>query len=121
MAERVTDQTAKTTAPADDDVLHVVDISDTTDNAAGSSFKMGVANFLKGKGLLVIQGCYTIKDLAAGNESTTILEAGDLVLYESVSNDDFIIATIKAAITVVPDDLRDSSKAALWLETTAAL
>ena len=120
MAERLTDRTAKTETPDKVDLIHLVDVSDATENAAGSSRKQTVENFLKGRAFLFIQGCYTLK--ATGNESTTVLEIGDLVIYHHVAGlGTFIIATIKATIITIPTDLRDSAKAANWLDTSAAL
>lgn len=46
MEERLDEQTALSETPADGDLIHVVDVSDTTDNAAGSSKKITRANFL---------------------------------------------------------------------------
>lgn len=45
--ERVSDQTELNASPADGDLVHLVDISDTTDNAGGSSRKMTVANLTR--------------------------------------------------------------------------
>lgn len=45
---RLTDITAKNAAPDADYLLHVVDPNDTTDNPAGTSFKMTVANLVGG-------------------------------------------------------------------------
>jgi len=44
--ERLDEQTALTATPADGDLIHVVDVSDTTDNANGSSKKITRSNFL---------------------------------------------------------------------------
>lgn len=48
MSEILTDRDALAAAPANGDFIHIVDISDTTDNAAGSSKKITVQNFLSG-------------------------------------------------------------------------
>lgn len=45
MATRLTDLTALST-PANADVIHIVDTSDTTHNAAGTSKKITYANFV---------------------------------------------------------------------------
>lgn len=119
MAEKLTDKTAKTTTPASGDLVHIVDVSDTTSDAAGTSFKHTIDDFLKGRAFLTIQGCYALK--ASGNESITVLETGDFVIYEDVAGDEMILATIILAITTVPADLRVSTKAARWLDTSALL
>ena len=119
MAERLTDKTAKTTTPASGDLVHIVDISDITSHADGTSYKHTIDNFLKGRAFITIQGCYTLK--ASGNESITVLETGDFVIYEDVAGNEMILATIILAITTVPADLRVSTKAANWLDVSAAL
>lgn len=113
----LTDKTAKTTTPAGTDLLHVVDVSDTTQNPAGSTFKMTVDNFLKGRAFITIQSCYALK--GSGNESTTALEAGDLAIYESAA--ELIVAVITATITTVPDDLRDAAKARRFIDNSPLL
>ena len=119
MAERLTDKTAKTAKPVDDDLVHVIDVSDVSQNAAGSSFKMKVDDFLKGRAFIMVQNCHTLKGV--GNESRTVLEVNDFVIYQNVGNNILILATILATITTVPTDLRDSAKAANWLDASAAL
>lgn len=44
---KLTDKTAFSGTLSDSDLLHIVDVSDTTDNAAGSSFKLTLLNLLK--------------------------------------------------------------------------
>lgn len=44
---KLTDKTAFSATLADGDLLHIVDVSDTTDNAAGSSYKLSLLNLLK--------------------------------------------------------------------------
>lgn len=44
---KVTDLTALTT-PASNDIVHVVDVSDTTDDPSGSSKKVELSNLIKG-------------------------------------------------------------------------
>lgn len=119
MAERLTDQTVKTTTPARTDVAHIVDVSDTAENAAGSSFQQTI-NTIIGAGLSKIQGCIVLARTGT-DQSMTALQAGDFVIYEDVASDTMIMATIKATITTVPADLRDTSKAANWLDTSAGL
>ncbi len=117
--ERLTDQTERTTRPDVLDLIHLVDVSNTTDHASGSSFKMNIANFLKGIGLLTIQGCFTIK--ASGNSSTSILEDGDFVIYASVANDSLIVGVIQDTISTVPDDLRVKAKCERFIDNSALL
>ena len=46
MADRLTDKSAITATLSSSDLLHIVDVSDTTDDAAGSSFKMSLLKLL---------------------------------------------------------------------------
>lgn len=117
MAERLTDKTALSTSPDVLDVIHVVDVSDTTSNAAGTSKKQQVAHFLS-KGLTNIQGCWVLAR-ASGATSVTALADGDIVMYASTS--EFLIARLKGAVTTLPDDLRDDTKAYLFIDTTPLL
>lgn len=50
MGTKVTDLTELATAPASDDVLHIVDVSDTTGGADGTSKKIQVSNLPGGGG-----------------------------------------------------------------------
>ena len=44
--ERLTDQNELSETPADGDLIHIIDISNTTDDATGSSRKLTRVNFL---------------------------------------------------------------------------
>lgn len=117
MADRLTDKTALTTSPASGDLIHVVDISDTTANTAGTSKKQAISNFLS-RGLTSIQGCYVLAR-TAGATSTSALAAGDLVVY--VDADELLIAHLLAAVTTLPGDLRDAAKANLFVDASPSL
>lgn len=105
MAERLTDQTEKTTDLSFDDVIEIVDVSDPTDNAAGSSYKIKVGNFLRLLGVGIgIPGFenYTVYK-GTGNTNLAALEVGDRV--EGVGDyfsGDYIIATV-ATVPVSTD------------------
>lgn len=96
MGKRVTDLNPITDITYDD-LLHIVDVSDTSQSPDGSSFKVSVGNFLRSLGVgITIQGYenYTVKK-AVGNTSFTQLEVGDLV--EGVGayfGGDYIVATV---------------------------
>jgi len=45
--QKLTDRTELAAAPADGDLVHVVDVSDTTDNASGTSKKITITNLIK--------------------------------------------------------------------------
>ncbi|MGI1661378.1 hypothetical protein ACRDNQ_03970 [Palleronia sp. KMU-117] len=65
---RLTDITEKNAAPNADYLLHVVDPSDPTDNAAGSSFRMTVANLVGG--FVAALGIYFNKDADTADDIT---------------------------------------------------
>lgn len=117
MADRLTDKTALSTAPADGDLIHVVDVSDISANAAGTSKKQTAANFLS-RGLTIIQGCIVLARTSSAT-STSALAAGDLVIY--VDADELLIAHLLAAVTTLPADLRDVSKANLFADLSPSL
>lgn len=100
MAERVTDLTAKTSGFSLSDLIHIVDVSDTTENAAGSSFKTTVGDLFRDLGVgITIPGFedYTVFK-GSGNNDNTALEVGDRV--EGVGayfTGDYIIATVATA------------------------
>ena len=50
MGTKVTDLTELATTPANDDVLHIIDVSDTTGGSAGTSKKIQVSNLPSGGG-----------------------------------------------------------------------
>ena len=79
MAERLTDRDELTTASAPGDWIHLVDVSDTTDDPAGTSVKQQAQNFLKGKTFQSILGCLVYKTY--GSPTTTTIQATDLVIY----------------------------------------
>lgn len=45
--QKVTDRSELSEAPADGDLLHITDVSDTTDDASGTSKKISVTNLIK--------------------------------------------------------------------------
>lgn len=98
MAERLTDQTEKTANLSFDDVIYVVDVSDTTENAAGSSYKIKVGTFLRLLGVgVTIPGYenYTVKK-ASGNTDLTTLQVGDLIEGTGAYfSGDYVVATVK--------------------------
>jgi len=96
MAEKLTDQTELTTGLSFDDVLYLVDVSDTTEDAAGSSFKIKVGNLLTLLGVgVTIPGYenYTVKK-GTGNTDLTTIESGDLVEGTNLSffGGDYVVA-----------------------------
>lgn len=86
--QRVTSLTAITSA-ADGDVLYIVDVSDTTDNAAGSSKKITLSNFIANHEYVGTQlKQYSLTANALGNVSgaTTIdLSLGNYVTATSTA------------------------------------
>lgn len=115
--ERLTDQTELSAKPADDDVLHLVDVSNTADNAAGSSRKIQVTNFLKGRVFRPLLGCLVYQ--VSATPSATQIEDGDYIIY--MTDTLLIIGKALKTITTIPEDLRDSDKCANFIDTAPAL
>nr|WP_299488582.1 hypothetical protein [uncultured Allomuricauda sp.] len=90
-----------------DDLIHLIDVSDTTDDAAGSSFKVKLRNLLKGKTLTFILGCLVYK--RTGTDDTIIQDA-DWVFYMNSVTNRLVIGIGAADVTTIPDDLDDSAK-----------
>tara|TARA_R110002167_G_scaffold284737_1_gene489823 strand:+ start:4501 stop:4863 length:363 start_codon:yes stop_codon:yes gene_type:complete len=112
--ERLTDQDELTVKPAGDDWVYIVDKSDTTDNAAGSSFKMTVDNLLKGRSFKFIQGCLVFS--FASDPSTTAIANTDWVIYMNIANTRIVIGIAKGALTTIPDDFDDGAKFAKFYD-----
>lgn len=115
--ERLTDQTEYTAKPADLDVLHLVDVSNVTDNAAGSSRKITVPNLLKGRVFVPLLGCLVYQ--VSATPSATQIEDGDYIIY--MTDTEMIIGKALATITIIPADLRDNTKCANFLDATPSL
>lgn len=108
MAERLTDQNELSVKPDDLDFLHLVDVSDTGDNAAGSSKKIQVRNLLKGRTLQYILGCLVFKPNAS--PSTTTIQPDDWIIYMNSSEDRIVLGLCKTALTTIPSDFDDNTK-----------
>lgn len=115
--ERLTDQTVLATKPDDLDVLHIVDVSNTTDNAAGSSRKITVPDLLKGRAFKQLLGCLVYQ--VASSPSLTQIEDGDYIIY--MTDTEMIIGKALDTITTIPADLRDSAKCANFIDATPLL
>ena len=84
MSTKVTDLTALATTPEDSDELHIVDVSDTTGTAAGTSKRIDVS---------VLMGKAPVQSVN-GATGTVVLDVGDLddVTTSSVALRDILIA-----------------------------
>lgn len=80
MAERLTDQTAiTTTAPGD--FVYTVDVSDTTDDPAGSSKKITVGDFFLSANQKTVTGFDGYAIIAgSGNTDDSQVELGDILI-----------------------------------------
>ena len=119
MAERLTDKTPKTNKPANNDVIHIVDVDDQTGNTAGTSYKQTVEDFMKFAGMMLVNNTRVVK--SSGNESLSQLQAGDTGWYIAPAFDRMVFFTVKVAGITIPADLDDSSKVAKWLDETPKL
>lgn len=112
--ERLTDKAFKTDKPAGNDLVHLVDVSNTTSNPSGTSFKMTVDNLLKGRSFKFIQGCLVFS--FASDPSTTAIANTDWVIYMNISNTRMVMGIAKGALTTIPDDFDDDAKFAKFYE-----
>ena len=81
MAEKLTDRTAKTSNFADGDLVHVVDVSDTSQDPAGSSFKSTIGN---------IYGSYLAPKITSSQIVTNAADTYSLTLADTVSSNHFL-------------------------------
>lgn len=84
MADRLTDKTEKTGSFAEDDLIHVVDISDTSDNASGSSFKAEIFNVLASYAMVRVSDNLILLKSSTGTNNK-VVQAGDFVIYITTS------------------------------------
>lgn len=106
--ERLTDQIELTDKPSNNDVIHIVDVSNLTDNAAGSSRKIQVQNLLKGRAFQNILGCLVFK--VNSSPTLTTIQATDWVIYMSSQTNRLVIGLATGTVSSVPADLDDSTK-----------
>jgi hypothetical protein len=81
MAEKLTDRTAKTSNFADGDLVHVVDVSDTSQDPAGSSFKSTIGN---------IYGSYLAPKITSAQIVTNAADTYSLTLADSSSSNHYL-------------------------------
>jgi len=81
MAEKLTDRTAKTSSFANDDVIHVVDVSDTSQDPAGSSFKSTIGN---------IYGSYLAPKITSSQIVTDAPDTYSVTLADTTSSNHFL-------------------------------
>jgi hypothetical protein len=81
MAEKLTDRTAKTSSFANDDVVHVVDVSDTSQDPAGSSFKSALGD---------IYGSYLAPKITSAQIVTNAADTYSLTLSDSSSSNHYL-------------------------------
>jgi hypothetical protein len=101
MAEKLTDRTAKTSSFANDDVIHVVDVSDTSQDPAGSSFKSSLGN-IYGSYLAPKITSSQIIDNAANTYSLTLADTTSTNHFLAVETNDgnaFVNVTITSYAT----------------------
>ena len=106
--ERLTDQLVKTDKPSGVDLVHLVDVSNITDDAEGTSTQMTVDDFLKGRSFKPILGCLVYSFVS--DPSKTAIVATDWVIYMNESDTRIVIGIAKAAITTIPSDFDDGAK-----------
>jgi hypothetical protein len=82
MAEKLTDRTAKTSSFANDDVIHVVDVSDTSQDPAGSSFKAAIGD---------IYGSYLSPKITSSQIITDADDTFTLTLADTTSSNHYLL------------------------------
>lgn len=114
---KLTTKTEKTGAFADDDLLHVVDVSDTTDDASGSSFKVELLNLFAGFTWIKNGTDYMVSKRNATPNNATIQD-DDWVIY--MTDTRLVIGRAKATISVLAD-LDDNTKFAKYVDGSPLL
>lgn len=84
MAEKLTDRTAKTSSFANDDVIHIVDVSDTSQDPAGSSFKSTIGN---------IYGSYLAAKITSTQYVDNAADTYSLTLADTTSSNHYLFVT----------------------------
>jgi hypothetical protein len=117
MAERLTDRPSLNLPAAGNDLIHIVDVSDTTDNAAGSSVKQTVGLFLAGKTfgknvqLPNTKANALIFNMSnTANHPTNQALENDFVVFIDAVLDLMIIGVAIDNCSTVPADLEDGAK-----------
>lgn len=128
MAERLTDRTELTTPAVGTDLIYVVDVSDTTDNATGTSKKQTVATFLAGKtfGKNVINPGTPATTLIfnmsnSANHPVTQALTGDFVVFIDNTANRMLIGLALDGLTSFPADLDNDAKFAKYYEGSRLL
>lgn len=107
--QRVTDK-AQITAISDADVFHIVDVSDTSQNAAGSSFK-GTIGQLRALFAPLIEAPAETPD---GNRTIftfahipDYINAGGITYYPGTGANNFTPAALVVTLPIAPSDTDD--------------
>lgn len=99
MADRLTDKTEKSTNFSNDDLIHLVDVSDTSDNPAGSSFKVELLNLLAAFTWIKVGTAIVLKLNPLPNNS--VIQDGDLVIYMTDAR--LVVGKALASVTTIAD------------------
>ena len=117
MAERLTDRTELTTVTSVLDKIMIVDVSDTTDNAFGTSKQQELRNFFKGQSFQLISGALVYKTFGA--DDSAIIDVGDWVIYMTQTR--LVIGYCITIITSVPADFDNAGKFSKFIDNGPAL
>ena len=120
MADRLTDRTEKVSGFDTNDIGHVVDTNDTSQNAAGSSFWFRWINMFGELGARRILGCLVLKANPSTNNNN--IQSNDWVFWmEGGSENRLIIGIATDTIASVPADLDDPAKFDKYFEGSKLL
>lgn len=114
MADRLTDKTEKTGSFAEDDLIHVVDISDTSDNASGSSFKVKLLNLFASFTWIPLGNFYMVHKRNP-SPNNGVIQDGDWFIYMNQSR--LVVGIAKDTMTVV-GDLDDNTKCSKYIDAS---
>jgi len=113
---KLTDRTELTTAPASDDVLHIVDVNDTTGSPAGTSKKIKVSTLITGGGGGVTSVTGTAPVVSSGGTTPAIsITAATTGAAGSMSSSD------KTKLDGIATGAQDGTVTSVGLAVPAAL
>ncbi|MGB2525702.1 hypothetical protein [Flagellimonas sp. SN16] len=98
------------------DVLHLVDVSDTTSNAAGTSFKTTIFNLLLKRTFIYSTNAMVFKSPANAGTLSTEPQLNDWVIF--MSDTRLVIGKAKDDIASMPTDLDDGAKFIKFIDAT---
>lgn len=113
--QKLTDITEKSSGFSLSDLFHLVDVDNTAQDPAGSSFKVAIGNVLKEWTWIKIGTAVVLKGTGT---STTAIQDGDWVIY--MTDTRLVIGKALATVTVI-GDYDDPAKFAKFIDNSPLL